>query len=114
MSTSPTTLASSRQTGWYLGIAGLLLFALALHTGNDQWIGDMWEHSAVVRELATNPVAPLHPQLAVDAPHAFYTPYHWIVAQLSRYTSLSAMGALGAARLVNAALFLTGLFLFTR
>jgi len=85
---------------------------MCLHTRNGQWIGDFWEHSAVVRELATNILQPKHPQLLLDAPHAFYSPYAVIVALLARTLHSGAVMALSIMGLVNLCLLFLGLRLF--
>ena len=87
---------------------------MCLGTRNQQWIGDFWEHSAVVRELATHILHPKHPQLLSDAPHAFYTPYTVMVALLARTLRLSAVTALSIMGLFNLLLFFLGLRLFVR
>ena len=106
-------LRSSTPLIAYVLVSATLFILLSLHTRNAQWNGDFWEHSAVVRELATHPLSPLHPQLHLDAPHAFFSPYHLIVGLFARWTSLSPIDALGIAGLANLALFIVGLYLFT-
>jgi len=76
------------------------------HVRNGQWTSDFWEHSAAVRELATHPFSPHHPQLAIDAPHAFYTPYTVGVAWISRLTGLDAIASLSMVAIANLLLFL--------
>lgn len=85
---------------------------MCLHTKNGQWAGDFWEHSAVVRELSTHILHPKHPQLMVDAPHAFYSPYSVIVALLARTLQWDAVKALSTMGLVNLCLLFAGLRLF--
>lgn len=85
---------------------------MCLHTRNGQWFGDFWEHSAVVRELATHILHPSHPQLLLDAPHAFYSPYTVMVALLARALHWDALGALSIMGLVNLGLLFFGLRLF--
>jgi hypothetical protein len=93
-------------------LLGALLFVLMLsRTLNGVWTGDFWEHSAVVRELATNPWHPHHPQLLLDAPHAFFSPYLLGVAwpTAHRHTPIQALSVAG---MLNLLLFLVGLWLF--
>ena len=97
----------------YVLVSAALFVLLSLHTRNAQWNGDFWEHGAVVRELATHPLSPLHPQLHLDAPHAFNSPYHLAVGLFARWTSISAIEALAIAGLANLILFLVGLYLVT-
>ena len=93
----------------------LLVFAVvSVHAVHGHWIGDFWEHSAVVRELATHPLHPRHPLLLVDAPHAFANPYALAVATLSRFSGTSAVTALTVASLVNLLMLFVALRAFVR
>jgi hypothetical protein len=56
----------------FIILATLLFGLMFLITIRGQWAGDSWEHSAVVRELATNIFNPHHPQLLLNTPHAFF------------------------------------------
>jgi hypothetical protein len=89
-----------------------LILLMVSHTLNGQWIGDFWEHSAVVRELATNPFSPNHPQLLTDSPHAFYSPYSLGVAFVSRIMDLDPVTTLSMAGIVNLVFFLVSLRIF--
>ena len=98
---------------WRYWVLSILLTGLMLSaTLERDWGGDFWEHGAVVRELAANPLSPQHPQFALDAPHAFYSPYSMIVALASRGLGLSPIRALAIAGLCNLALVLFGLRFF--
>jgi hypothetical protein len=90
----------------------VLLVLLIFHTKNGNWVGDFWEHSGVVRELAANPFSPQHPQLLLDAPHVFYSPYALVVAIISRLTGIDVIGALSVAGIFNLLFFLLSLKLF--
>src|SRR5262245_48798515 len=79
---------------------------------NGNWVGDFWEHAAVVRELATHPWVPLHPILLSDAPHAFYSPYSLAVALLARAFDMTPVNALTCAGLFNLVGLLIALPLF--
>jgi hypothetical protein len=96
-----------------LQILFISIFAsMCLHTRNGQWVADFWEHSAVVRELATHIIHPKHPQLLSDAPHAFYSPYSVMVALFARMMHWDAVKALSIMGLVNLCLLFFGLKLF--
>ena len=96
-----------------LGALAACLFALCgLHAWHGHWIGDFWEHSAVVRELATHPIGPRHPLLRIDAPHAFANPYALIVATFCRLAGVSSVTGLAAAALVNLAMLIVALRVF--
>ncbi len=90
----------------------LLVVLMVSHTLNGQWSGDFWEHSAAVRELATHPFSPHHPQLLLRVPHAFYSPYTLGVACVSRLTGLGPVESLAIAGIFNLLLFLFALRLF--
>ncbi len=98
----------------YLALAAILFLLMLLHTANGLWIGDFWEHSAVVRELATHPLQPQNHRLLLDAPHVLYTPYALAVALLVRLSSLTPITALALSGLFNLILWLAALWLFSR
>jgi hypothetical protein len=80
---------------------------------NRQGIGsDFWEHSAVVRELATHPLHPRHPELVVNAPHAFFSPYTLAVGLFARLSGLDAVSALLLVGPLNLILFLLAFYWF--
>jgi hypothetical protein len=85
---------------------------MSLHTRNAEWVGDFWEHSAVVRELATHILHPKHPQLLLDALHVFFSPYAVMVAFLARALHTDAVTALSIMGLVNLGLLFIGFRLF--
>jgi len=102
-----------------LKIRFLLLWLLVsgfmcLHMSNAQWPedGDFWEHSAVARELTTHLIQPKHPQLLLDAPHAFYSPYAVAVSLLARALNLGAVTALAVMGLCNLSLLFLGIRFF--
>jgi hypothetical protein len=95
-------------------LASLVFAVVTLHASHGHWIGDFWEHSAVVRELMTHPGHPRHPLLLVDAPHAFANPYAWLVAMLCRLVGVSSVTGLTAAGLLNLVLLFVALRAFVR
>lgn len=95
-------------------LAVLVSIPVAVHSARGHWIGDFWEHSAVVRELATHPLHPRHPLLVIDAPHPLANPYALLVALLSRLTGVSAVIGLAAASIGNLVMLLVALRLFVR
>lgn len=96
----------------YFVLAGLLVLLLGWQARGGHWVSDFWEHASVVRELAAHLQAPAHPMLPIDAPHAFFTPYHVGVALLARLLDAHAINALALAGVFNLVLFLAGLYLF--
>ena len=88
-------------------LVALGAFALcAAYAWRGYFSSDFWEHAAVVRELAVRPLAPHHPLLAIDATHAYFSPYHLAVALGARATGASPIAALAAAGLVNVVLLI--------
>jgi len=98
----------------FVVLASLVFAIVALHAAHGHWIGDFWEHSAVVRELITHPVHPRHPLLLVDAPHAFENPYALIVATFARWSGSTSVTALTVASLVNLLMIFVALRVFVR
>ena len=107
---TPLVAGVSVGRSGYALLVLLLLGLLLSRTTNQLWAGDFWEHAAVVRELATNPLQPRHPILPIEAPHAFYSPYALVLALLSRLAGLDAIAILSVAGLLNLALLLAGLY----
>lgn len=91
-------------------VLGVVLFGvmgIRLLTGGHG--GDFWQHASAVSELAANLSDPKHPQLAVDAPSPFVTPFALLVALPVRWFDLGAVDTLTASGLVNLTLLLWGL-----
>jgi hypothetical protein len=85
-------------------IAAAAALLQTLHALQGEIVVDIWEHAAVVRELAARPWWPTHPQLALDAPHAFFSPYHLALALVSRGFGPAPLTVLTAAGIGNVAL----------
>ena len=94
-----------RQKRYWI-FASVIFILMAARTLTGLWQGDFWEHAAVVRELATNLLSPRHPQLLVDASHAFFSPYCVGVALISRLMNLDPVTSLAIVGLANLVLFL--------
>ena len=104
--------ALSRHAYLILCLALVPLVAWRVATGD--WLADFWEHAAVVAELAASPLDPAHPMLAIDAPHALTSPYHLVLAAVTRISGFSAVAVVGVAALVNLAFFVVALRVFVR
>ncbi len=98
----------------YLIVVLFLLARYALHSTLGTWSEDFWEHSAVVRELMTQPWHPHHPQILVSAPHAFFSPYSLLVALFGLAFRLDSITALAVFGGVNFLLLSYGLVKFCR
>jgi len=96
----------------YLLLSLFMLSRYAIYSTNGLWAEDFWEHSAVVRELMTHPLNPAHPQLLIDAHHAFFTPYALLVAIAGWALQADAITSLALFGLFNLALLCFGLRLF--
>lgn len=104
-------------TGWP-GIAGLLCLTLfALQAGfllNQPWVGDYWEHRAVLLELLQHPFDPQHPIVQATQPHPFYSPYLLGWALVGRATGISIVPLLNIMAAVNLLLWLGAVYLLSR
>jgi hypothetical protein len=107
--TNTVELAFQRK---YLLLVLFLLCRYAVYSTNGLWSEDFWEHSAVVRELMTHPLHPMHPQLLIDEKHAFFSPYSFLVATSGWLLHLDAISALAIFGLINFVLLSYGLKLF--
>ncbi len=96
----------------FLLLSLFTVVAYAIGARDGDWIADFWEHAAVVRELSTHPFSPRHPQLSLDAPHPFFSPYSVTLGLLARFTATDALDLLPIAGAFNLALLLVGLRLF--
>lgn len=72
------------------------------------WVDDFWNHSAVVSELIRNPFNPAHPQLDLQAPHAFVNPYTIAVGAFAKFFSIDAISALSFFGIFNFCLLAFG------
>ena len=98
----------------YFVLCLFLLYKVAIYATNGIWYGDFWEHSAAVAALVVNPLHPSHPFFGLSAPHAFLTPYHLLVAQFVRATSLDVANSLALFGVINYCLLVLGLFWYVR
>ncbi|MBF0571568.1 MAG: hypothetical protein HQL12_06810 [Candidatus Omnitrophica bacterium] len=105
-------MATVPKSHKYLILSLFLLTFMFFHTVNGTWSGDFWIHSSVVRELATHPFFPKHPQLLVKAPHPLYSPYNLGIAWISKIFNINAITALSIGGLFNFLLFIFGLNMF--
>lgn len=82
-------------------------------TSRRMWCSDFWEHAAVVRELATNPLSPRNPLISSGAPHAFYSPYAVLAGLISRATGMNSIRTLEWLGVANLALLLISFRMFS-
>jgi|GEM_PF-1628252 len=86
-----------------LQIATIGYLALTLLKGI--WIGDFWEHAAVVKQLSSGNFH-LHPLYNVNLPHAFYTPYHFFWGYFAKLSGINILTTLSIAGFLNALLLI--------
>jgi len=96
----------------YLCLSAVVFTLMCVSISKQYWVDDFWEHAAVIRELAAHPLHPQHPLLALDAPHALFTPYALFWGIFARLTHFSPIKTLSIAGIINCLLFLVGLYLF--
>jgi hypothetical protein len=75
---------------------------------------DYWEHSAVFHALLADPWHPAHPLIEAPVGSPRFGPHTLFVALVGRAAGLDALGAMGLASVLNAALFLFGIWWFFR
>jgi len=92
-----------------LAVAGGAFALCAVYAWRGYFSSDFWEHAAVVRELSVRPLGPKHPLLAVDAPHAYASPYLLALGLVARALGAPAIAVLAAAGLVNLVLLILAL-----
>lgn len=107
-------VSRNSYTWVYFGLSACFAVFFWLHSMYGLWEGDFWEHAAVVKELASHPLAPRHPLLLIDKPHAFFSPYLLAVAAVVNATALHPINALILAGQINLILLLFGLRYFIR
>lgn len=75
---------------------------------------DYWEHTAVLRALIVDPWHPRHPLVVTDAGSPRFGPHFLLVALLARALHFGPIDAMALASVLNAILFVAGIFLFFR
>lgn len=99
-------------------MARVLCFTLfALQAGfllNQPWVGDYWEHRAVLLELLQHPFDPQHPIVQATQPHPFYSPYLVGWALVGRAAEISIVPLLNIMAVVNLLLWLGAVYLLSR
>lgn len=98
----------------YVMLCVLLVFIATVYSTNGIWYGDFWEHSAVIKSVLQNPARPSHPFFTSNVPHAFISPYAYIVAGYVHLTSVDIVTGLATFGIINLILFLCGLSYFVR
>jgi hypothetical protein len=95
----------------YCLLASLLLVILTIKSTDGIWYGDFWEHAAVIKSILLDPAHPSQPFFKNNAPHAFTSPYAYMVAACTSLTGVSVINSLAVFGIFNLALLL-GAFRF--
>ena len=98
----------------FIIVAFFLIIFEVIHILKGQWIGDFWEHSAVVNELSKHLIYPNNPIIKANIPHAFFSPYSLLVAIFSRITNLNSIQSLECFAFFNLVFFLFTFYFFCR
>lgn len=98
----------------YLVLASFLIIFEFIQITKGQWVGDFFEHAAVVKELSQNLFHPKNPIIRSEIPHAFFSPYAVVVAAFSKFTGLSSIHALTCFAFFNLIFFLYCLYFFSK
>ncbi len=106
-------LSIGAGTGYFI-LAVSVIVLVAMRAANGIFVGDFWDHSAAIRELAAHPFHPSNPVFRLSAPHQFFSPYSLALALLSRWSGLTAPDVLRAAGVANVCALLGFFYLFAR
>ena len=105
---------SHGKISYYLFVAVPLIVFELLYISHGQWVGDFWEHSAVVNELSRHLVHPNNPIIKSSIPHAFFSPYALLVAVFSRITHTNSIQSLACFAVFNLFFFLFSFYFFCK
>jgi hypothetical protein len=95
-------------------LSALLVFIASAYSTNGIWYGDFWEHSSVVKSILLNPTKPRHPFLITNSPHAFTSPYAYLVAGYVYLVGTDVISGLASFGIVNLILLLCALHYFVQ
>jgi len=98
----------------YSILAGILIIFESILILKGHWVGDFWEHSAVVKELSNNLTHPNNPIIGGHIPHAFISPYSILVALFSKLTALNSIQSLECFAFFNLLFLLWSIYFFCK
>ncbi len=93
----------------YVVICFTLCILYLFHAIYNHWIGDFWEHAAVINELIYNYLRPKHPLFGIPTSHPFFSPYSLLLAGIAKILHLTALDILRIFGLLNLIIFLIAL-----
>lgn len=94
---------------WFASALFIVLVGNALH---QDWPSDFWDHAATIRALAEDPLEPMHPMYGVSAPSQFYSPYHLLLARVTRAFGIAPIDILALVGPINSIIVLLTLYVF--
>ncbi len=93
----------------------LLFISFEIYKFNQAcWQGDYWEHQAVVKELILNFSQPQNPIFKTSTPHAFFSPYSFLVAGTGKIMQWNAAQSLHFFAIFNTILFILSIVFFCK
>jgi len=92
-----------------LATAGVLLISWTIYATEAFWHGDFWEHSAAVAAFTTKTSQLAHPLFQLVTPHAFLSPYIYLVSAISTRVGLTPIDALAVCGIINLLVLSLGL-----
>jgi hypothetical protein len=87
----------------------VLLCVFSIYATGGAWYGDFWEHSAVVAAVRADTDSIAHPIFDLFSPHAFLSPYSFLVSALSTVADLAPTEALALQGIFNFFILSVGL-----
>ena len=102
-----------QQYAYWMLTFPLTIYILFL-VSKGQWIGDFWEHCAVIKELSQRTIYPLNPIIGTETTHAFFSPYSIFIGLLSSWINLKPLEVMTIVAAFNLFYFLLGFYFFCR
>lgn len=85
----------------YLLCSLSLISVMAYLMSQGQWQGDFWEHAAVLNEWSKHLWQPNNPIIGGPTPHAFFSPYAFVLAFITWFGNLDIIVVLFGAGVFN-------------
>lgn len=98
----------------YLILSIILIAFESIHIYKGDWIGDFWEHAAVINELSNNLLNPNNPIIGENTAHAFFSPYSVLLGLISKTTHLNSIQVLIIFSFINLITLLFSFYFFCK